>query len=112
MPQTTTATANKIVWVELSTPDAAAARDFYAKLFGWRVEVNPDPQYGGYALAKVGDADVAGIGPAVELARQEGERQLPVGLRHAADPDVAEVRVALLIAAGAVVVAFVYLQFD
>ena len=63
MPQTTTATANKIAWVELSTPDAAAARDFYAKLFGWRVEVNPDPQYGGYALAKVGDADVAGIGP-------------------------------------------------
>jgi uncharacterized protein len=63
MPQTTTATANKIAWVELSTPDAAAARDFYAKLFGWRVEVDPDPQYGGYALAKVGDADVAGIGP-------------------------------------------------
>ncbi|TMB83016.1 MAG: VOC family protein [Chloroflexi bacterium] len=63
MPQTTTATANKIAWVELSTPDAAAARDFYAKLFGWRVEVNPDPLYGGYALAKVGDADVAGIGP-------------------------------------------------
>ena len=63
MPQTTTATANKIAWVELSTPDAAAARNFYAKLFGWRVEVNPDPLYGGYALAKVGDADVAGIGP-------------------------------------------------
>ena len=63
MPETTTKTATKFVWVELSTPDAAAARDFYGKLFGWNVEVNPDPQYGGYALAKIGDAQVAGIGP-------------------------------------------------
>src|SRR5205823_4872681 len=63
MPETTTKTATKFVWVELSAPDAAAARDFYGKLFGWNVEVNPDPQYGGYALAKIGDAQVAGIGP-------------------------------------------------
>jgi predicted enzyme related to lactoylglutathione lyase len=52
-------------WVDLSTSDAAAARDFYARLFGWQVVVNPDPQYGGYALAKVGGKDVAGIGPAM-----------------------------------------------
>ena len=63
MPETTIATARKFVWVELATPDAAAARDFYAKLFGWQIEVNPDPQYGGYALAQIGDAQVAGIGP-------------------------------------------------
>jgi predicted enzyme related to lactoylglutathione lyase len=63
MPETTTATANKLSWVELSSPDAAASRDFYSKLFGWDIEVNPDPQYGGYALARIGGADVAGIGP-------------------------------------------------
>jgi predicted enzyme related to lactoylglutathione lyase len=55
--------ANKPVWVDLATPDAEASRDFYSKLFGWQVEVNEDPQYGGYGLAKIGGNDVAGIGP-------------------------------------------------
>src|SRR5713226_3947944 len=63
MAQAKTAVASKPIWVDLSSSDAAASRDFYSKLFGWKVEVNPDPQYGGYALAKVGGKDVAGIGP-------------------------------------------------
>lgn len=63
MAQATTAIVNKPAWVDLSSSDADASRDFYAKLFGWQVEVNPDPQYGGYALAKVDGKDVAGIGP-------------------------------------------------
>src|SRR5205823_6518464 len=53
MADTKTAVANKPVWVDLSSDDAAASREFYAKLFGWKVEVNPDPQYGGYAMADV-----------------------------------------------------------
>jgi hypothetical protein len=56
------AVANKPAWVDLSSTDAAGSRDFYAKLFGWDIQVNPDPQYGGYALAKIGGQDVAGIG--------------------------------------------------
>lgn len=56
------ATANKVAWVDLATKDAAQAREFYSKLFGWDIEVNQDPQYGGYALARVGGKDVAGIG--------------------------------------------------
>jgi len=52
------------VWVDLSTSDAAAARTFYAAVLGWDIEVNEDPQYGGYAMARAGDLDVAGIGPA------------------------------------------------
>jgi len=63
MPETITATASKPSWVELATPDAAASRVFYSNLFGWNIEVNPDPQYGGYAIAKIGDKQVAGIGP-------------------------------------------------
>src|SRR4051812_31790244 len=55
--------ANKPAWVDLGSKDAAASRDFYAKLFGWDVEVNSDPQYGGYAIAKAGGHDAAGIGP-------------------------------------------------
>src|SRR6266852_790344 len=62
MAEAKTAVAHKPVWTDLSTSDAAAAREFYSKAFDWKVEVNPDPQYGGYALAKLGGKDVAGIG--------------------------------------------------
>src|SRR4051812_24884493 len=58
-----TATIAKPVWVDLSSSDPDGSRAFYSQLFGWRVDVNPDPQYGGYALAKIGGKDVAGIGP-------------------------------------------------
>jgi predicted enzyme related to lactoylglutathione lyase len=62
MAEAATATLNKPAWVDLATTDPAAARGFYAKVFGWNIEVNPDPQYGGYALAKVDGHDAAGIG--------------------------------------------------
>ena len=63
MPEATATLTNKRAWVDLSTSDPGAARDFYAGLFGWRIEVSPDPQYGGYAIATIGDQDAAGIGP-------------------------------------------------
>ena len=53
-------------WVDLATSDPEASRAFYAKVFGWNIEVNPDPQYGGYALAKIAGKDVAGIGPSMQ----------------------------------------------
>jgi predicted enzyme related to lactoylglutathione lyase len=65
MAEAATATAGRIRWIDLSTKDAAGARDFYGSLFGWDIEVNTDPQYGGYALARIGGQDVAGIGPAM-----------------------------------------------
>jgi predicted enzyme related to lactoylglutathione lyase len=43
MARTMTQTINKPAWVDLSTSDAAAARDFYSTLFGWDIEVNQDP---------------------------------------------------------------------
>lgn len=43
MAQAPSAIVNKPAWVDLSSSDAAASRDFYSKLFGWQVEVNPDP---------------------------------------------------------------------
>ena len=64
MAQATAAIIDKPAWVDLSSSDAQASRGFYSKVFGWKVEVNPDPQYGGYAIAKLGDKDAAGIGPA------------------------------------------------
>jgi predicted enzyme related to lactoylglutathione lyase len=65
---TTTTLKNRPAWVDLSTTDAGAARDFYSKLFGWELEVSEDPQYGGYATAKFGGHSVGGIGP-----KQQGD---------------------------------------
>jgi predicted enzyme related to lactoylglutathione lyase len=62
MAQVASATRNKPAWVDLATTDSAAAREFYSSVFGWQVEVNPDPQYGGYGIAKVNGQDAAGIG--------------------------------------------------
>ena len=63
MANATATIVNKPTWVDLSSADPAGSREFYAKLFGWDIAVATDPQYGGYAMAKIGDKDVAGIGP-------------------------------------------------
>jgi uncharacterized protein len=49
-------------WVDLSTPEPARAREFYATLFGWSVQEGP-PEAGGYAIAELRGRPVAGIGP-------------------------------------------------
>lgn len=64
MTQMAVSTAHKPVWIDLASHDAEASRTFYRKLFGWQIDVNPDPQYGGYGRAVVEGKDVAGIGPA------------------------------------------------
>ena len=66
MAEVKTAIEAKPVWVDLSTDNPDKAREFYGKLFGWKLEVNPDPQYGGYAMANIGDKSVAGIGPKMD----------------------------------------------
>lgn len=65
MAEAAVAILNKPAWVDLASKDPAAARAFYSRLFGWNVEVNPDPQYGGYGLAKIEGKDAAGIGGAM-----------------------------------------------
>ncbi|MEP7361414.1 MAG: VOC family protein [Chloroflexota bacterium] len=69
---------NRPAWADLATSDPAAARDFYTKLFGWNIEVSEDPQYGGYATAKVGDQQVGGIGPK-QMAEQPTVWSLYIG---------------------------------
>ena len=60
MAQVASAVTSKPAWVDLATTDPEAAKDFYSKLFGWSLEVSDDPQYGGYATAKLEDKSVAG----------------------------------------------------
>jgi len=57
-----TSTVNKPTWVDLSSPDPKASQEFYSKLFGWQMDVNDDPLYGGYARARAEGKDAAGIG--------------------------------------------------
>jgi predicted enzyme related to lactoylglutathione lyase len=50
-------------WVDLSTPDLAAAQTFYAALFGWDPQVVPEPGAGGYTMFNSDGKAVAGGGP-------------------------------------------------
>ena len=49
-------------WVDLNTSDIDKARDFYGKLFGWKIDVGP-PEAGGYSIASLRDKPVAGLSP-------------------------------------------------
>jgi predicted enzyme related to lactoylglutathione lyase len=49
-------------WLDLTTPDAEAARKFYHAVFGWEYDV-AGPEFGGYAIARVGERMAAGVGP-------------------------------------------------
>jgi hypothetical protein len=80
MAETATAITNKVAWVDLATKEPAAARDFYAELFGWNIEVNADPQYGGYALAKIAGQDAAGIG-GTQLPEQPSAWSVYIGTK-------------------------------
>jgi predicted enzyme related to lactoylglutathione lyase len=57
-------------WVDLSSPDIEASKDFYTSLFGWDVE-DMGPDAGGYCMLKLRGQYVAGLGPL------QGEGQPP-----------------------------------
>ncbi len=50
-------------WVDLGSPDTAAAADFYSGLFGWTAAIDPRPEAGGYGMFTLRDKTVAGLGP-------------------------------------------------
>jgi uncharacterized protein len=52
-------------WVDLGSPDPAASATFYSELFGWQLDdPDPNPEAGGYRMARVRGLAVAGIGQA------------------------------------------------
>lgn len=63
MADTGVGVAGRPIWADLATADPEGSRTFYARLLGWHAEANPDPQYGGYAVATLDGKAVAGIGP-------------------------------------------------
>jgi predicted enzyme related to lactoylglutathione lyase len=51
-------------WVDLATPDPAAAKQFYGQLFGWQAEdAGPPEETGGYAMFTLRGKNVAGVSP-------------------------------------------------
>jgi uncharacterized protein len=54
-------------WVDLSTPDPAAAKQFYGGLFGWEAEdAGPVEETGGYSMFTLRGRNVAGVGPLMD----------------------------------------------
>jgi predicted enzyme related to lactoylglutathione lyase len=54
-------------WVDLSTPDTAAAAAFYGGLFGWEVaEAGPVEETAGYAMFTLRGKLVAGVAPLMQ----------------------------------------------
>ena len=58
-------------WVELSTTDTEAAKDFYSALFGWTTDDSPVPG-GVYTMCKKGDSFVGAIQAQGEEMRAQG----------------------------------------
>jgi predicted enzyme related to lactoylglutathione lyase len=50
-------------WIDLGSPDPAAAARFYRGLFGWAIEADARPEAGGYAMCMLNGHAVAGLGP-------------------------------------------------
>jgi predicted enzyme related to lactoylglutathione lyase len=53
--------ANPFVHVELHTSDLARAREFYSKLFGWKLQDAPMPGGGTYTMIDVGTGTGGGM---------------------------------------------------
>jgi len=53
--------ANPFVHVELQTKDLARAKDFYSKLFGWKLEDVPAPEGASYTMINVGEGTGGGM---------------------------------------------------
>jgi hypothetical protein len=49
-------------WVELSTPDQAASREFYTGLFGWDYDDNDMGEMGHYYIATLQGSELGGVG--------------------------------------------------
>ena len=56
--------ANPFVHIELQTTDLKKARDFYGKLFDWKLEDAQVPGLGTYTMISVGEGTGGGMMPA------------------------------------------------
>lgn len=72
MSERTTYTPGTFSWTDLTTPDQAAAKDFYSELFGWEGEDFPVGEGVSYSIMRIGGKDVAAISPQQPQQREAG----------------------------------------
>lgn len=53
--------ANPFVHIELQTTDQQKAKDFYGKLFDWKLQDEPVPNFGTYTMIGVGEGTGGGM---------------------------------------------------
>jgi predicted enzyme related to lactoylglutathione lyase len=61
MPAVASHPPGSFCWIELATPDTAAARSFYKQLFGWTVNEIPMGEMGTYFIFQQGGRDCAAM---------------------------------------------------
>ncbi|MGH3570521.1 MAG: hypothetical protein ACRDUW_01630 [Pseudonocardiaceae bacterium] len=60
-----------VCWIDVCSTDPASSRDFYAGLFGWTYQIDPDRRRGYYTTALLDGRPVAGLaGVAVPAGQQ------------------------------------------
>ncbi len=65
MPDVTTITPNTPVWIDVSSPNLEASKQFYGQIFGWEAVQIAGPEAGNYTLFKIGGKDVAALASAM-----------------------------------------------
>jgi len=93
MADAKTFVANAPAWIDLSSQDAAASRDFYSKLFGWKIDVQ-GPEAANYGLAKAGgnlfQATANSGTPAIGVPDSAGRGQIATGFLEGSNVDLAQ----------------------
>ncbi len=72
MGERTKYTPGTFSWVDLTTTDQNAAKEFYGALFGWEFEDNPVGEGVVYSMATLGGRHVAAISPQPQQQREAG----------------------------------------
>ncbi len=70
------------MWIDVASPNLDASKQFYSQVFGWEVNVVPDPAAGGYAFFEMRGKMIGGLGPTF------GPDQPPAWSMYARTPDV------------------------
>jgi uncharacterized protein len=60
MPDITTVTPGKPVWIDLASPDLDASKQFYNRVFGWEAQQVGGPEMGNYTFFTLGGKHTAG----------------------------------------------------
>jgi predicted enzyme related to lactoylglutathione lyase len=60
MPDITTVTPGKPVWIDLASPDLDASKQFYKQILGWEAQQVGGPEMGNYTFFTLGGKHVAG----------------------------------------------------